>query len=108
MGSADMVVSGTLLLFIVKSIFASTECNDISKCISSQVLHTLLLGGSTSSSSVSTSIELITPTKTCTAGNELPVGRNYASAAVLGSTIYYCGGFNGNNFETSCNSYDLN
>jgi len=80
---------------------------DISKCSSSQVLHTLLLGGITSSSSYSTSIELITPTMTCTAGNELPVGRYGASAAVLGSTIYYCGGYYGD-YQTSCHSYDFN
>merc|ERR1711915_252239 len=73
----------------------------------SQVLHTLLLGGITPSSTYSTSIELITPTMTCTAGNELPVGRYGASAAVLGSTIYYCGGYYGGS-QTSCHSYDLN
>merc|ERR1711915_1210 len=44
---------------------------------------------------------------TCTVGNELPVGRRAASAAVLGSTIYYCGGYN-YGFHTSCHSYDLN
>jgi len=80
---------------------------DISKCSSNQVLHTLLLGGSTSSSDYSTSIELITPTMTCTAGNELPVGRQAASAAVLGSTIYYCGGYN-NGHHNSCHSYNFN
>merc|ERR1711915_992468 len=44
---------------------------------------------------------------TCTVGNELPVGRRAASAVVLGSTIYYCGGYN-NGFHNSCHSYDLN
>ena len=89
--------------------FSGPAFPDISKCSSNQVLHTLLLGGWTSSSdsSTSTSIELITPTVTCTAGNELPVGRLGASAAVLGSSIYYCGGYN-NGFQTSCHSYDLN
>merc|ERR1711915_449766 len=108
MGSytADMLVIETLLIFLGESIFAST---DITKWSSNQVQHTLLLGGYSSSSGYSTSIELITPTMTCTASiYELPVETTGASAAVLQSSIYYCGGYNGSHHTSSCHSYDLN
>merc|ERR1711915_651415 len=108
MGSytADMLVIETLLIFLGESIFAST---DITKWSSNQVQHTLLLGGYSSSSGYSTSIELITPTMTCTASiYELPVEREAASAVVLGASIYYCGGYNGTHYTSSCHSYDLN
>jgi len=104
--TADMLVIGTLLIFFGESILAST---DTSKWSSNQVQHTLLLGGYSSSSFYSTSIELITPTMTCTASiYELPVERKGASAVVLGSSIYYCGGYNGSHYTSSCHSYDLN
>merc|ERR1711915_85251 len=106
MGSytADMLVIGTLLIFLGKSIFSSTDCDEIRE----ETQHTLLLGGSTSNDYYDTSIELITPTMTCIPSMpELPPWCFGASAAMMGSKIYYCGGYS-YIVQTSCHSYALN
>merc|ERR1711915_360765 len=98
--SADMLVLGTLLIFIVERIFASTDCDpwyggDLCPLCDNahNVQHAILLGGGTPHITYDSSIELIpTPTITCRGIYPLlPVGRKDASAAILGSTIYYCG-----------------
>ena len=99
-----MLVIGTLLLFLGKSIFASTDCDEIRE----EIQHTLLLGGSTSYDYYDTSIELITPTMTCIPSMpELPSWCFGASAAMMGSKIYYCGGYS-YEVQTSCHSCTLN
>ena len=72
---------------------------------------TLLLGGHTGGggSEFSPTLELITAERTCTPNIPfLPVGRLGAAATVLGSKIFYCGGFNNKmheHYHSDCNSY---
>ena len=58
-------------------------------------LHTLLLGGFTSPSlSYSPSLEVVTPSTACPAPlPSLPVSRSGAGAALLDSSLFYCGGY---------------
>ena len=39
--------------------------------------------------------------------DQLPVARSGAAATMLGSKIFYCGGYDGLNFQGSCYSLDL-
>ena len=80
----------------------------ISSCAESKdVFDTLVLGGYTRHGFYSTSVELITPNRTCAPQmDQLPVGRWDAAAAVVGSRIFYCGGYDGG-FHRSCHSYDM-
>ena len=77
------MMSITTLLILC---FQSIICNAFSDI--------LLLGGKTTGQDFSTSIELVTPTFTCKPDiPEIPVRRIAAFSAVLGSRVYYCGGF---------------
>merc|ERR1711915_1113644 len=82
---------------------------DISKCNSYHVQHTLLLGGKTDNANYATTIEIVTPNMVCSPGMaQLPVGRRMASATLLGSKIFYCGGFNDGvvpSYHKTCHSY---
>ena len=73
--------------------------------------HTLLLGGDTPSDDYSATLELITPNLACTPNMPiLPVRRQSASATVLGSTIFYCGGYLAGftpEYHGTCHSYLL-
>jgi len=84
---------------------------DMSTCESHQVEHTLLLGGDTPSDDYSATLELITPNLACAPNMPiLPVRRQSASATVLGSTIFYCGGFLAGftpEYHGTCHSYLL-
>ena len=56
--------------------------------------HTLVLGGETDDADYSTSVELVTPDLVCSPKMDpLPVGREQPQAAMLGSKVFYCGGF---------------
>ena len=81
---------------------------NVSACDKSKdIFYTLVLGGITSCESYSTSVELITDNTTCSPQMEqLPVARRFAAAAVLGSRIFYCGGYDGQ-YHRSCHSNDL-
>ena len=78
-------------------------------CESDDFLQTILLGGWTSNDYYSTSVELVTPDQTCTPEmDHLPVGRVRAAASMLGSRVFYCGGYDHHQYHKSCYSYDLN
>merc|ERR1712130_122116 len=83
---------------------------DMSTCASHQVQYTLLLGGDTPDNDYSSTLEMITPNLVCSPNMPaLPVGRIYAKAALLGSTIFYCGGLDGSTpgYHGTCHSYLL-
>jgi len=96
---------------------ACTSCTsgaafpDMSTCTSHQVDYTLLLGGDTPSDSYSATLEMLTPNLACTPDMPmLPVRREGASAALFGSTIFYCGGFLSGfdpDYHGTCHSYLL-
>jgi len=83
---------------------------DMSTCASHQVQYTLLLGGTIPDNTYSTILEMITPNLVCSPNMPaLPVERRYGSAALLGSTIFYCGGEDAStpNIHGTCHSYLL-
>ena len=72
------------------------------------IFHTLVLGGETDLADYSTSLELVTPDLVCSPQmDQLPIGREQPKATVLGSKIFYCGGFERQSISKSCHSYDL-
>jgi len=83
---------------------------DMSTCASHQVQYTLLLGGDTPDNDYSKTLEMITPNLVCSPNMPaLPVERIYAKAALLGSTIFYCGGQDAGtpSYHMTCHSYLL-
>jgi len=82
----------------------------MSTCASHQVKYTLLLGGNVPDNDFTPSLEMITPNLACTPNMPaLPVARRLASAALLGSTIFYCGGIDSStpSYHGTCHSYLL-
>ena len=82
---------------------------EITTCQQEQnFFHTLVLGGETDDADYSTSVELVTPDLVCSPKMDpLPVGREQPQAAMLGSKVFYCGGFEYQDISKSCHSYDL-
>ena len=79
---------------------------DIDSCSSEDHLYsTLVIGGTTSFESHSTSLELITTDQVCKPQlAELPVGRYTDAVTVIGSMIFLCGG---EELDKSCLGLDL-
>merc|ERR1712223_1503210 len=67
---------------------------DILECETDEMYETLLIGGKTSvEEDVTSSLVLITQNKSCTPQiDQTIIAKEIASAAVLGSKIFYCGG----------------
>ena len=69
------------------------------------------MGGDSLENNYTSTLEMITPDLTCIPNMPgLPVGKQAASASLLGSTIFHCGGFDGVaawDYEGTCFSYNL-
>ena len=69
------------------------------------------MGGDTPENNYTSTLEMITSDLTCVPNMpSLPVGKQSASASLLGSTIFHCGGFDGVaawDYEGTCFSYLL-
>ena len=79
---------------------------DIDSCSpTDEFFDTLVIGGTTSFETYSTSLELVTTEQVCTPQmEELPVGRYSDAATVVGSMIFLCGG---DGRDKSCLGLDL-
>ena len=88
--------------------FSGSAFPDLSICQAVEDgFHTLILGGWTSQDFYSSSVELVTPHRTCTPSmDQLPVSRVRAAATVLGSRVFYCGGYD-HQYQKSCYSVEL-
>ena len=76
------------------------------------VQHSLLMGGDTPGQNYSSTLEIIFVDHSCQGSSlpDLPQGKQSASAALLGSSLIHCGGFDGIaawEYEGTCFSFPL-
>ena len=76
------------------------------------VQHSLLMGGDTRAQNYSSTLEIISANHSCQPPSlpDLPQGKQSASAALLGSSLIHCGGFDGIaawEYEGTCFSFPL-
>ena len=76
------------------------------------VQHSLLMGGDTRAQNYSSTLEMISADHSCQPPSlpDLPQGKQSASAALLGSSLIHCGGFDGIaawEYEGTCFSFPL-
>jgi len=107
----NMVQQGRLLLYVttVPSVWASHGLCDptVSSCSVETEEHSLLVSGLTAHG-LDSSITMLTGDTECVPDiPPVPEARTNAGAILLGQTLMFCGGFNGDQYSNTCHSYRL-